>query len=50
MEHLTVELVPSILLAFFVGCILGCLLRQALSGRATADGGGRRRRTSRGGR
>src|SRR5262245_39388246 len=33
MEHLTVELVLWILLAFFIGCIIGCLLRQSLSRR-----------------
>jgi predicted flap endonuclease-1-like 5' DNA nuclease len=37
MEHLTVELVLWILLAFFVGCILGCILRQSLSGRRAGD-------------
>jgi len=36
MEHLTVELVLWILLAFFVGCIMGCLLRQAVAGRGSA--------------
>jgi predicted flap endonuclease-1-like 5' DNA nuclease len=33
MEHLTFELVLWMLLAFFIGCILGCLLRQSLSRR-----------------
>jgi hypothetical protein len=37
MEHLTIELVLWILLAFFIGCIIGCLLRQAVSGRRAAD-------------
>lgn len=37
MEHLTVELVLWILLEFFIGCIIGCLLRQAVSGRRAAD-------------
>ena len=37
MEHLTVELVLWILLAFFVGCIIGCVLRQAVSGRRAPE-------------
>src|SRR5690348_8634143 len=37
MEHLTVELVLWILLAFFIGCIIGCVLRQAVSGRRAPE-------------
>jgi NADH-quinone oxidoreductase subunit E len=42
MEHLTFELVLWMLLAFFIGCILGCLLRQSLSRRreVTAESAG----------
>jgi len=43
MEHLTVELVLWTLLAFFVGCIVGCLLRTSLRRRDAAgdDAAGR---------
>lgn len=37
MEHLTVELVLWILSAFFIGCIIGCTLRQAVSGRRAGE-------------
>jgi predicted flap endonuclease-1-like 5' DNA nuclease len=42
MEHLTFELILWMLLAFFIGCILGCLLRQGLSRRReeTTETGG----------
>src|SRR5262245_15400532 len=40
MEHLTFELVLSTLLAFFVGCTIGCLLRASLTRRRTASDGG----------
>lgn len=34
MPHLILELVLWILLAFFIGCIAGCLLRRAFGKRA----------------
>jgi predicted flap endonuclease-1-like 5' DNA nuclease len=37
MEHLTVELVLWTLLAFFVGCVIGCLLRTSLRRRGTVS-------------
>ncbi len=40
MEHLTFELVLSTLLTFFVGCIIGCLLRTSLTRRRAANHGG----------
>src|SRR5262245_18781983 len=38
MEHLTVELVLWTLLAFFIGCIVGCLLRTLLMRSQVAGG------------
>lgn len=36
MSHLMLELALWILLAFFVGCIIGCLLRRLFGGQASA--------------
>jgi predicted flap endonuclease-1-like 5' DNA nuclease len=40
MEHLTFELVLWTLLAFFIGCVVGCLLRTSLTHRRTASDDG----------
>jgi predicted flap endonuclease-1-like 5' DNA nuclease len=40
MEHLTFELVLWTLLAFFIGCVVGCLLRASLTRRRPASDDG----------
>lgn len=37
MSHLILELILWILFAFFVGCIIGCLLHRLFGGRAVAE-------------
>ena len=40
MEHLTFELVLWTLLSFFIGCVVGCLLRASLTRRRPASDDG----------